>query len=170
MTISPAIVPLLDFCVTKKPFACVGFVVSDKVPLDDCVDSLGGGEFQHYAGLSSFAEDDFLQSLHVDDFFRSQSGDPSCICINRRLNDDRRAAAVTESESAGPDQVHQDPGGSQLHPGLGALQPGPLRVMAEEHHVLLADGELHVPTTEVLKSQNSVHRRVRDGQCGCPAL
>jgi hypothetical protein len=70
--ISSAIVALLDFAVTKKSFARVNFVVSDKMSLNDCVDCLDEDEFQHNVDLFILVENDFLQSFHVNNFFRSQ--------------------------------------------------------------------------------------------------
>ncbi len=72
MIISSAIVALLDFAVTKKSFARVNFVVSDEMSLNDCVDRLDEDKFQHDADLFVFVENDFLQSFHVNNFFRSQ--------------------------------------------------------------------------------------------------
>ncbi len=70
--ISSAIVALFDFAVTKESFARVNFVVSDEMSLNDCVDRLDEDEFQHDADLFVFVENDFLQSSHVNNFFRSQ--------------------------------------------------------------------------------------------------
>jgi hypothetical protein len=70
--ISSAIVALLDFAVTKEFFARVNFVVSDEMSLNDCVDRLDEDELQHDADLFVFVENDFLQSFHVNNFFRNQ--------------------------------------------------------------------------------------------------
>ncbi len=72
MIISSAIVTLFDFAVTKKSFACVNFVVSDEMSLNNCVDRLDENEFQHDVDLFVFVENDFLQSFHVNNFFRNQ--------------------------------------------------------------------------------------------------
>ncbi len=74
--------------------------------LNDCVDRFDEDEFQHYVDLFFFVENDFLQSSHVDDFFRSQFEDSRRICINQRFNDDCHTAIVTKNESADSDRVH----------------------------------------------------------------
>jgi hypothetical protein len=70
--ISSTIVTLFDFAVTKESFARVNFVVSDEMSLNDCVDRLDEDEFQHDVDLFAFVENDFLQSSHVNNFFRNQ--------------------------------------------------------------------------------------------------
>jgi hypothetical protein len=70
--ISLTIITLLDFAITKKSFARVNFVVSDKMSLNNCVDRLDENEFQHDVDLFVFVENDFLQSFHVNNFFRNQ--------------------------------------------------------------------------------------------------
>jgi hypothetical protein len=74
--------------------------------LNDCVDRLDEDEFQHHADLFIFVENDFLQSLHVNNFSRSQFEHSRRICINQRLNDDRHVAIVMKNESADSNRMH----------------------------------------------------------------
>ncbi len=157
MIVSSAIVALLDFCVTKKSFACVSFVVSDEMSLNDCVDRFEKDEFQHDADLFVFLENDLLQSFHVDDFSRSQFERFRRICINQRLDDDRHAAIVMKNESADSDRVHQDFEDVQLHFDLDFIQSDSLRMLRKKSHVLLsANEELEIFAAKMLKSHDSV--------------
>jgi hypothetical protein len=158
--ISSAIVALLDFAVTKKSFADMNFFVSDEMSFDDCVDRLDEDEFQHYADLFIFVENDLLQSFHEDNFFHRQFEYSRRICINQRLDDDRHTAIVIKNESVDLNRMHQNLEDSQLHSDLDIIQSDSLRMLTEKHHVLLlANRELNVLTAKMLKSQNSIHER-----------
>jgi hypothetical protein len=58
--ISSIIITLLDFAITKKSFARVNFVVSNKMSLNDCINCFDENEFQHDADLFVFVENDFF--------------------------------------------------------------------------------------------------------------
>jgi hypothetical protein len=125
--------------------------------LNDCVDRLDEDEFQHNADLFTFVENDFSQSFHVNNFFRSQFWYSRRICIDQRLNDDCHAAIVIENENADSDRMHQNLENAQLHFDLDIIQSDSLRVLTEKHHVLfLANEELDVLTAKILKNQNSI--------------
>ncbi len=157
--ISSAIVTLLNFAVTKKSLARVNFVVSDEMSLNDCVDRFDENEFQHDVDLFIFVENDFLQSSHVNNFFRSQFWYSRRICINQRLDDDRYAAIVMKSENADFDRVHQNLEDFQLHSDLDIIQSDSLKMLIKKHHVLLlANEQLDVLTAKMLKNQNSIFR------------
>jgi hypothetical protein len=150
---------LLDFAVTKKSLASVNFFVSDEMSLNDCVDRLDEDEFQHDVDLFIFVENNFLQSSHEDNFLRSQFEYSRRICINQRLDDDRHAAIVIESENADSDRVHQNLEDFQLHSDFDIIQSDSLKVLTKKHHVFLfANEELDVLTAKMLKNQNSILR------------
>jgi hypothetical protein len=151
--ISSAIVALLDFADTKEFLARVNFVVSDEMSLNSCVDCLDEDEFQHDADLFVFVENDFLQSSHVDHFFRSQFWYSRRICINQRLNDDRHVAIVMKNENADFDKMHQNFEDFQLHFDFDIIQSDSLRMLTEKHFVLLlANEKFDVFTAKMLKS------------------
>jgi hypothetical protein len=80
--ISSIIITLLDFVVTKNFLTSVNFFVSNEILLNDCVDCLDEDEFQHNVNWFLFVENDFLQSCHVNNFFRNQFEHSRRICIN----------------------------------------------------------------------------------------
>jgi hypothetical protein len=158
--ISSTIVALLDFAVTKKSFADVNFFVSNEMSFDDCVDRLDENEFQHYADLFIFVENDFLQSFHEDNFFHRQFTYSCRICINQRFDDDRYAAIVMKNENVDFNRMHQNFKDFQLHFDLDIIQSDSLKMLTEKHHVLLlANEKLDVFIAKMLKNQNSIHRR-----------
>jgi hypothetical protein len=131
--------------------------------LNDCVDRLDEDKLQHDADLFFFVEDDFLQSSHVDDLSRDQFEHFRRICINQRLNDDRHAAIVMKNESADSDRMHQDFENVQLHSDLDIVQSDSLKRLTKKPYVLfLANEELEILVAKMLKSQNSIRRRIRD--------
>jgi hypothetical protein len=147
----------------KKSFACVNFFVSDEMSLNNCVDRLDENELQHDVDLFFFVENDFLQSFHVDDLFRDQFEHFRRICINQRLDDDRHAAIVMKNENADFDRVHQNLEDVQLHSDLDIIQSDSLKMLTKKSHVLLfANEELEILVAKMLKSQNSIRRRIRD--------
>ncbi len=141
----------------------MSFFVSDEMSLNDCVDRLDEDKLQHDADLFFFVEDDFLQSSHVDDLSRDQFEHFRRICINQRLNDDRHAAIVMKNESADSDRMHQDFENVQLHSDLDIVQSDSLKRLTKKPYVLfLANEELEILVAKMLKSQNSIRRRIRD--------
>jgi hypothetical protein len=127
---------------------------------DDCVDCFDEDEFQHYADLFIFVENDFLQSFHEDNFFHRQFEYSRRICIIQRLNDDRHVAIVMKNENVDFNRMHQNFEDSQLHSDLDIIQSDSLKMLTEKHHVLLlANKELDVLIAKMQKNQNSIHRR-----------
>jgi hypothetical protein len=84
----------------------MNFFVSDEMSLNNCVDRLDEDEFQHYADLFIFVENNFLQSFHVNNFFRNQFEHSRRICVNQRLDDDRHAAIVMKNERIDFDRMY----------------------------------------------------------------
>jgi hypothetical protein len=151
--ISSAIVALFDFTVTKESFACVNFVVSDEMSLNDCVDRLDEDEFQHDVDLFVFVENDFLQSFYVNNFFRSQFWYFRRICINQRLNNNRHVAIIMKNENVDFDKMHQNFEDFQLHFDFDIIQFNLLRMLTKKHHVFLfANEKLDVLTAKMLKN------------------
>ncbi len=151
--ISSTIVALLDFAVTKKSFACVNFVVSDKMSLNDCVDRVDENEFQHNADFFVFVENDFLQSFHVNNFFRNQFWYFRRICINQRFDDDRHVTIIMKNENIDFDKMHQNLENSQLNFNFDIIQSDSLRMLTKKYHVFfLANEKLNVLTAKMLKN------------------
>ncbi len=86
----------------------MNFFVSDEMSLNDCVDRLDENEFQHYADLFIFVENDFFQSFHEDNFFHRQFEYSRRICINQRFDNDRYVAIVMKNENVDSDRMHQN--------------------------------------------------------------
>ncbi len=104
--ISSRIVTLFDFAVTKNSFANVNFIVSNEMSLNDYVDCFDENKFQHHVDLFIFVENNFLQSFHVNTFFRNQFEHSRRICINQRFNDDRHVAIIMKNENVDFDRMH----------------------------------------------------------------
>ncbi len=139
----------------------MSFFVSDEMSLNDCIDCLDENELQHDADLFFFVENDFLQSSHVNDFFSNQFEHSRRICINQRLDDDRHAAIIMKNENVDFDRMHQNFENVQLHSDLDIIQSDSLKMLTEKSHVLfLANEELEILAAKILKSQNSIHRRI----------